>query len=74
MRSTGQRLAGTRLELDEELLAGFPVRYRNLAYLQSKAGFSIATGLSGTKGPAIETLYAEGAAWLGGSETAGVPL
>jgi hypothetical protein len=55
------------LTLDPERLARFPEGYRHLAYLQSKIGFDVKTNLPGLKGAAIETLYAEGAAWLEGS-------
>ena len=63
-----------RLTLDAARLASFPEGYRHLGYLQSKVGFSVKTGLPGLRGPAVETLYAEGAAWLAGSPAPGVPL
>jgi SnoaL-like protein len=63
-----------RLTLDPARLAMFPEGYRHLGYLQSKVGFTVKTGLPGLRGPAVETLYAEGSAWLAGSPTAGVPL
>jgi len=63
-----------RLELDAGLLAGFPEGYRHLAYLQTKAGFAVKEGLPGVRGPAVETLYAEGAAWLAGSARPGEPV
>jgi hypothetical protein len=63
-----------RLALDPERLSSFPEGYRHLGYLQSTVGFTVKTGLPGLRGPAVETLYAEGAAWLTGSPTAGVPL
>jgi hypothetical protein len=63
-----------RLTLDAARLASFPEGYRHLAYLQSKVGFSVKTGLPGLRGPAVDTLYAEGAAWLAGSPTPGLPL
>ena len=63
-----------RLTLDASRLASFPEGYRHLGYLQSKVGFSVKTGLPGLRGPAVETLYAEGAAWLAGSPAPGVPL
>lgn len=62
------------LTLDAELLERFPEGYRHLAYLQTKAGFEVKQGLPGLHGPAVEKLYAEGRAWLEGSETAGEPL
>ena len=63
-----------RLTLDPARLAMFPEGYRHLGYLQSKVGFTVKTSLPGLKGPAVETLYAEGAEWLAGSPTPGVPL
>jgi len=63
-----------RLTLDPERLARFPEGYRHLAYLQSKIGFDVKGDLPGLRGQAVETLYAEGAAWLKGSEKAGRPL
>jgi len=60
--------------LDLGLLAGFPEGYRHLAYLQTKAGFTVKQGLPGLRGPAVEKLYAEGAAWLAGSAAPGEPL
>ena len=62
------------LSLDQTVLASFPVGYRHLAYLQQEAGYSIKQGLPGLTGEAVSTLYAEGAAWLAGSETPGIPL
>ena len=63
-----------RLTLDAARLASLPEGYRHLGYLQSKVGFTVKTGLPGLRGPAVETLYAEGTAWLAGSATPGVPL
>ena len=62
------------LTLDPERLGRFPEGYRHLAYLQSKIGFTVKANLPGLRGAAIETLYAEGRAWLAGSERPGVPL
>jgi len=62
------------LRLDPERLAHFPEGYRHLAYLQSTIGFTVKQNLPGLRGPAVETLYAEGRAWLAGSATPGVPL
>ncbi len=53
------------IELDRELLARFPDGYRHLAYVQSKNGFTVRTGLPELRGPAVERLYAEGRTWLG---------
>ena len=62
------------LVLDRALLDRFPDGYRHLAYLQSKNGFTVKEGLPGLRGPAIDRLYAEGQAWLAGSERPGEPL
>ncbi|WP_327181486.1 nuclear transport factor 2 family protein [Streptomyces sp. NBC_01334] len=56
--------------LDAELLHRFPQGYRHLAYLQTRAGFEIKPGLPGLTGEAVEELYAQGTAWLGGSTSA----
>src|SRR5256885_10638651 len=61
------------LKLDAELLASFPEGYRHLAYLQSKIGFPVRKGLPGLKGASVEKIYAEGKAWLAGSEKPGDP-
>lgn len=65
---------GRGLELDAKLLARFPEGYRHLGYLQTKAGFNVKLDLPGLRGPGVEKLYAEGAAWLRGSPEPGVPL
>ncbi|MFD8497475.1 nuclear transport factor 2 family protein [Amycolatopsis sp. NPDC059657] len=62
------------LKLDPRVLARFPEGYRHLAYLQRELGHSISDGLPGLVGEAVDLLYREGASWLGGSATAGVPL
>ncbi|MEU3891930.1 nuclear transport factor 2 family protein [Streptomyces sp. NPDC029041] len=61
------------VKLDPELLSRFPVGYRHLGYLQTKAGFTVKPGLPGLVGDSVERLYAEGAAWLRGSEQPGTP-
>jgi ketosteroid isomerase-like protein len=61
------------LRLDPELLGSFPVGYRHLGYLQTKAGFTVRSGLPGPTGDAVQRLYDEGARWLAGSPTAGTP-
>jgi hypothetical protein len=63
-----------RLELEPQLLGSFPEGYRHLAYLQTKAGFTVKQGLPGLRGPAVEKLYQEGAAWLNGAPVPGEPL
>lgn len=64
---------GASLALDPELLGRFPAGYRHLAYLQTKAGFTVKAGLPGLTGPVVQRLYDEGAKWLAGSATAGDP-
>lgn len=54
-------------ELDEDLLAAFPLGYRNLAYLQTKVGFAVYKNLPGTRGPEIEALIARMGRWLDGA-------
>ena len=61
------------LSLDPELLGRFPAGYRHLGYLQTRAGFTVKTGLPGLTGEAVTRLYGEGAAWLGGSPAPGQP-
>jgi hypothetical protein len=63
-----------RVMLDGTLLNKFPEGYRHLAYLQSRNGFTVKDGLPGLRGEAVERLYAEGRAWLAGSEQPGKPL
>ena len=62
------------LRLDAAVLATFPEGYRHLGYLQSRNGFTVKMDLPGLRGPAVEKLYKEGAAWLAGSAKPGVPL
>ena len=57
---------GVKLELDQALLAEFPEGYRHLAYLQTKIGFTVKREMPMLKGPAVDRLYARGAAWLAG--------
>ena len=54
------------LKLDRARLERFPPGYRHIAYVQSLAGVDVAQGMPGTHGPEVESLYAEGAAWLRG--------
>jgi hypothetical protein len=56
------------LRLDQKLLAKFPEGYRHLAYLQSRIGYKVRTDMPGLDGPALEALYAKGAAWLKGKK------
>jgi hypothetical protein len=55
-----------KLALDRDLLARFPEGYRHLAYLQVQNGSKVKPDMPGLKGPAVEALYARGAAWLAG--------
>jgi SnoaL-like domain len=57
---------GTVPKLDPELLARFPEGYRHMAYMQTKAGYSVKADMPGAAGPELDTLYAKGAAWLKG--------
>lgn len=56
-----------RLSLDAGLLAQFPEGYRHLAYLQTRIGYAVKRDMPGLKGPEVERLYADGAAWLKGA-------
>jgi hypothetical protein len=62
------------LRLDAARLAEYPEGYRHLGYLQASNGFTVRKNLPGLRGAAVETLYAEGRAWLAGSAQPGVPL
>ncbi|WP_134663498.1 MULTISPECIES: nuclear transport factor 2 family protein [unclassified Amycolatopsis] len=62
------------LSLDPAVLGRFPIGYRHLGYVQTKAGFTVREGLPGLTGAAVETLYREGDEWLAGSSTPGTPL
>ena len=55
-----------RLQLDAELLGRFPEGYRHLAYVQTQIGYAVKADMPGLTGPAVEALYARGAAWLQG--------
>lgn len=65
---------GETVKLDADMLARFPVGCRHLGYLQARSGFDVKLGLPGLVGDAVDRLYEEGRAWLGGSERPGVPL
>jgi len=63
------------LTLDPVKLASFPVGYRHLGYVQeAQGGQPVLRGLPGVRGREVELLYQEGAGWLAGSDTPGVPL
>ncbi len=55
-----------KLSLDADLLAQFPEGYRHLAYLQTRIGYAVKRDMPGLRGPDVERLYADGAAWLAG--------
>lgn len=55
-----------QLTLDPNVLAGFPVGYRHLAYLQSAIGYPVKTDMPGLKGNEVSMLYAAGQQWLAG--------
>jgi hypothetical protein len=57
--------------LDPALLAAFPEGYRHLAYLQTRIGYPVKRDMPGLKGPAVEALYRQGAAWLAGEAPGG---
>ena len=59
-----------KLSLDPKLLARFPEGYRNLAYLQTKIGYTIKLDLPQLKGTVVLALYAHGQAWLDGAPSA----
>lgn len=56
------------LKLDRKLLDSFPEGYRHLAYLQTRIGYKVKLDLPGLDGPALDALYAKGAAWLKGKK------
>ena len=53
-----------KLELDPALLARFPEGYRHLAYMQTRIGYTVKPDMPGLKGPDVDLLYWQGAAWL----------
>jgi hypothetical protein len=59
-----------RIKLDPDLLGSLPEGYRHLGYLQSRLGFKVKRDLPQLKGPAVEHLYRQGRAWLGGAGSA----
>ncbi len=55
-----------KLELDQKLLATFPMGYRHLGYLQTCIGFRMKMNMPGLKGPEVQALYGYGSDWLAG--------
>jgi SnoaL-like protein len=58
--------SASHVELDRAMLERFPAGYRHLAYLQTQNGFTVKPDMPGLRGPEVEALYAQGAAWLAG--------
>jgi SnoaL-like domain len=61
------------LELDADMLAGFPVGYKHLAYAQTQIGYDVKRDMPGLVGPGVDRVYRRGAEWLAGGEI-GDPL
>ncbi len=55
---------GRTPSLDRTLLDAFPEGYRHLAYVQTRVGLEVRRDLPSLRGPAVERVYALGAAWL----------
>jgi len=65
---------GAILKLDPAVLGRFPEGYKHLAYLQTQVGYKVKEqGMPGLKGPEVQKLYEEGAAWLAGAPAPGAP-
>lgn len=60
------------VKLEPELLNSFPIGYRHLAYLQTKAGFTLKKDMPGLRGPEADALYKHGADWLAGKPIDGM--
>jgi len=54
----------SQLKLDQDKLAQYPVGYRHLAYIQEEIGYRVKRDMPGLRNAEVETLYAEGRAWL----------
>ncbi len=61
-----------QVKLEPELLNSFPIGYRHLAYLQTKAGFTLKKDMPGLRGPEAAALYQHGADWLAGKPVDGM--
>jgi hypothetical protein len=55
-----------KVKLYKKLLGSFPVGYRHLAYLQTRAGYKVKTDMPGLEGPELAALYRRGERWLAG--------
>jgi hypothetical protein len=62
--------AGTRVPFDVARLDRFPRPYRHLAYSLTSQGFDVSHDLPTDGSPALERLYALGAAWVEGEDGA----
>jgi len=60
------------VKLEQDLLNSFPIGYRHLAYLQTKAGFTLKKDMPGLRGPEADALYAHGKNWLAGHSADGM--
>lgn len=60
------------VKLEQDLLNSFPIGYRHLAYLQTKAGFTLKKDMPGLRGPGADALYQHGADWLAGKPIDGM--
>ena len=56
------------LKINSALLGQFPEGYRHLAYMQTHLGMEVKTDMPGLRGAEVEALYANGQAWLAGSD------
>ena len=57
-----------KLTLDNSLLEQYPIEYRHLAYLQTKAGYDVNKDCPrASGGKALEDLYKKGEDWLEGN-------
>jgi hypothetical protein len=54
------------LHLDANALQAFPEGYRHLAYIQTNIGYKVKMDMPMLKGERVQTLYANGHAWLEG--------
>ncbi len=59
---------GKAIPLDADRLSRFPEGYRHLGYVQELAGMQVNPDLPGRHGPALDSLYQRGRAWLHGGD------